>query len=133
MSINLAQAVRGAVGNAVRESKKRLELEELSKKRLELEELCVICGKSKGTNRRIRFEIGRDKYGGYIHASCAEKAYIDNKASTDAATRAKGGKTKGPCALCGEDVTDLDERIRAFNNTAYIHMLCVKTAHEGMQ
>lgn len=89
----------------------------------------MICGHSKDTEQRFQSNL----LGGYIHASCAKRTYTYNKARTDVAERATSGKIKGPCALCTELVTERDERVTAFDDTTYIHLLCVKKAHKQME
>jgi hypothetical protein len=156
----LENAVRGLVANAIAGSREKLErearearerartreremleiererLERLERERLEREARgtpkhpCVICGRSKDTEKQ-RFQSNR--LGGYIHASCAKRTYAHNKARTDGAERATSGEIKGPCALCTEPVTDLDQRVTASDNTTYIHLLCVKKAHKQME
>jgi len=124
MQINLVKAVSNLVGGAIRESHDRLAGGAV---RESPKDSCVICGLS-NTDRRFRFNITC----GYIHKSCAQKTYETNKESTDKAERAKRGNSRGPCALCTEDVTDHDQRVTAFDETTYIHLLCVKEAHKKM-
>ncbi len=116
----LEKAVRRLVTNSIGDSRERLE--RAREARETPKHLCVICGGSKDTERRFQ----SNPSGGYIHASCAKETYMNNRERTDIV------EIKGPCALCTEPVTNLDQRVKAVDDTTYIHLLCVKEAHETM-
>ena len=115
----LVNAVKSLVTKAIEDSHEGLERD---RARETPKHLCVICGRSKDTEKRFQ----SNPSGGYIHASCAKETYMNNRERTDRV------EIKGPCALCTEPVTDLDQRVTAFDDTTYIHLLCVKDAHETM-
>ena len=117
----LENAVRSLVDKSIAGSRERLE--RAREARETPKHLCVICGRSKDTEWRFQ----SNPSGGYIHASCAKETYFNNMERTDAVV------IKSPCALCTGPVTDRDERVKAVDDTTYIHLLCVKEAHETME
>ena len=120
----LENVVRNLVANAIGDSHKKLEREREAREARETpKHLCVICGRSKDTEKRFQ----SNPSGGYIHASCAKETYFNNRERTDRV------EIKGPCALCTQLVTERDERAKAVDDTTYIHLLCVKEAHETME
>jgi hypothetical protein len=121
----LEKAVRGLVDKSIAGSRDRLERErEHTREARETQKhLCVICGRSKDTEGRFQ----SNPSGGYIHASCAKETYMNNRERTDRV------EIKSPCALCTQLVTERDGRVKAIDGTTYIHLLCVKEAHETME
>ena len=120
----LVNAVKSLVTKAIEDSREGLERDRAHESAREAREtpkhLCVICGRSKDTEKRFQ----SNPSGGYIHASCAKETYMNNRERTDRV------EIKGPCALCTRLVTERDERVKAVDDTTYIHLLCVKQAHE---